>query len=360
MKKLITAIGLGLAIAAGATATATALHKDVWLDVDGQVRPGGTFAVTVADVLNGNGVTLASGDKVNPSLDSQVVDGQRITVDYSKPITLTVDSDVETFSTTASTLSEALSDKALPELDAAWTSLPLASPLPRHGVSVTVSTPKDVVLTVAGKQRKLSTTAHTVADLLSQQGLSADSDDTISPARHSVLVEDAEVRLDRVEVNTKTVTEDVAHPVTKKTNTSLWKGESRTLRIGKDGRATRTYQITTVNGKAEKKTLLREVMVKPATAAVIEVGTKTSANGIGINLARAGLWDRIARCESGGNWKINTGNGYYGGLQFNLASWRSNGGRDFAAYPHQASRAEQITVANRYYAKAGTRPWSCA
>jgi hypothetical protein len=72
------------------------------------------------------------------------------------------------------------------------------------------------------------------------------------------------------------------------------------------------------------------------------------------------MWDRIARCESGGNWHINTGNGYYGGLQFNLASWRANGGRDFAAYPHQATREQQITVANRYYAKAGTRPWSCA
>jgi hypothetical protein len=80
---------------------------------------------------------------------------------------------------------------------------------------------------------------------------------------------------------------------------------------------------------------------------------------VGINLARAGMWDRIARCESGGNWHINTGNGYYGGLQFNLASWRSNGGRDFAARPDQASRAEQITVANRYYAKAGLGPWGC-
>jgi len=109
----------------------------------------------------------------------------------------------------------------------------------------------------------------------------------------------------------------------------------------------------------DKDVIDEEILTKPVDQ-VSKVGTKTSANGVGINLARASMWDRIARCESGNNWSINTGNGYYGGLQFNRASWNANGGRDFAPLPHQASRAEQITVANRYYAKAGTRPWSCA
>lgn len=85
-----------------------------------------------------------------------------------------------------------------------------------------------------------------------------------------------------------------------------------------------------------------------------------STSGYGINLARSAMWDRIAKCESTNNWSINTGNGYYGGLQFNLATWRSVRGQDFAAYPHHATRAEQITVANRLFAKRGTQPWSCA
>ncbi len=70
-------------------------------------------------------------------------------------------------------------------------------------------------------------------------------------------------------------------------------------------------------------------------------------------------WDAIAECESGGNWATNTGNGHYGGLQFNVATWRGVGGGDFAANPHQASRAEQITVANRLYAQRGLQPWGC-
>lgn len=86
----------------------------------------------------------------------------------------------------------------------------------------------------------------------------------------------------------------------------------------------------------------------------------TSSSGKALNLARASMWDRIAKCESSNNWSINTGNGHYGGLQFKLATWRSVGGGDFATYPHHATRAEQITVANRLYAQRGTQPWSCA
>ena len=65
-------------------------------------------------------------------------------------------------------------------------------------------------------------------------------------------------------------------------------------------------------------------------------------------------WDAIAECESGGNWQINTGNGYYGGLQFDLPTWRSNGG---SGYPHEHSRKEQIRVAEILYSRRGTTPW---
>ncbi len=69
------------------------------------------------------------------------------------------------------------------------------------------------------------------------------------------------------------------------------------------------------------------------------------------------VWDDLARCESGGNWAINTGNGYYGGLQFSLPTWQGYGGGEFAAYPHEATREEQITVAERLRAARGYSPW---
>ncbi len=65
-------------------------------------------------------------------------------------------------------------------------------------------------------------------------------------------------------------------------------------------------------------------------------------------------WDRLAECESGGNWAINTGNGYYGGLQFSPSTWRAFGG---SGMPHQASRSEQIAVAERTQASQGWGAW---
>ena len=68
-------------------------------------------------------------------------------------------------------------------------------------------------------------------------------------------------------------------------------------------------------------------------------------------------WDRVAHCESTGNWSINTGNGYYGGLQFSMSTWRAYGG---IGYPHQNSKREQIIVAERVRTQSGLGHWpSC-
>lgn len=74
------------------------------------------------------------------------------------------------------------------------------------------------------------------------------------------------------------------------------------------------------------------------------------------------VWDRLAQCESGGNWAINTGNGYYGGLQMDMQFWSSYGGPAFASRPDLASRAQQITVAERARDSGrGYYPWpTCA
>ena len=69
------------------------------------------------------------------------------------------------------------------------------------------------------------------------------------------------------------------------------------------------------------------------------------------------VWDDLARCEASGNWAINTGNGYYGGLQFSVGTWNGYGGAEFAEYPHQATREEQIIVADRLRDARGYQPW---
>ncbi|QDQ10726.1 transglycosylase family protein [Streptomyces spectabilis] len=77
--------------------------------------------------------------------------------------------------------------------------------------------------------------------------------------------------------------------------------------------------------------------------------------------ADSGVWDRIARCESGGNWRINTGNGYYGGLQFSAGTWRAYGGGAYAPTADRASRAQQIAVAAKVQRAQGWGAWpSCS
>lgn len=88
------------------------------------------------------------------------------------------------------------------------------------------------------------------------------------------------------------------------------------------------------------------VSTAPKTAPKRAAAPAATVNG--------GVWDRLAACESSGNWSINTGNGYYGGLQFSLASWRGVGG---SGYPHQASKAEQIARAEQLLARQGWGAW---
>ncbi|MFE7929592.1 transglycosylase family protein [Streptomyces sp. NPDC057456] len=73
--------------------------------------------------------------------------------------------------------------------------------------------------------------------------------------------------------------------------------------------------------------------------------------------ADSGVWDRIAQCESGGNWSINTGNGYYGGLQFSAGTWRAYGGTAYASTADKASKAQQISVATKVQNAQGWGAW---
>ncbi|MFD8523267.1 transglycosylase family protein [Streptomyces capillispiralis] len=73
--------------------------------------------------------------------------------------------------------------------------------------------------------------------------------------------------------------------------------------------------------------------------------------------ADGGVWDRIAQCESGGDWHINTGNGYYGGLQFSAATWRAYGGTAYAPTADRATRSQQIAVATKVQRAQGWGAW---
>lgn len=123
--------------------------------------------------------------------------------------------------------------------------------------------------------------------------------------------------------------------------------------------AARDNALRASRAKARKpvtKTKATKVTQRPSrnlkrTGPALEKRAKNSSR---LDLRHADLWDRIARCETGGRWSYNGSSGYDGGLQFLPSTWREWGGTDFAPHAWQATREEQITVANR---SGRTNPW---
>jgi cell division septation protein DedD len=107
----------------------------------------------------------------------------------------------------------------------------------------------------------------------------------------------------------------------------------------------------THRGMGRTQRRMRTAVAAGAVVAAPLVGVATAGSA---EAASVSTWDKVAQCESGGNWSINTGNGYYGGLQFTASTWRAYGG---TGMPHQASKATQIAIAEKVLAGQGPGAW---
>jgi uncharacterized protein YabE (DUF348 family) len=378
-----------LVVVAGSVGVAH-YDKAVQVSVDGQPTSVHVLGSTVADVLDKQDIAVGPHDVVVPTLGSSVSDGDHISVRYGRKLTVTVDGQTKEYWTTATTVDSALKDLGI-RADGAVLSASRSQSLGRGGLTLAVTTPKKVTVVADGKTRTVTSTSSTVFGLLAELGVTKKVNDVVSPVMPTALDNGMKVVLKRVVNKDVRTTHAIGYATTHQKDSSLYKGKSKVVRAGKKGSKVVVQRKTWVDGKLTKTTTLSQKVTKKPVAAVVAVGTKArpvvkkkkattssssssssstrssggsssggSSSGAGLNLARAAMWDRIAQCESGGNWHINTGNGYYGGLQFDKGSWLANGGADFASRADLASRAEQITVANRYYAKAGLGPWGCA
>jgi uncharacterized protein YabE (DUF348 family) len=359
------------------------LDKSVNLNVDGKSSSVHVFGGTVGDVLAKESITLGAHDVVVPGVGSAVSDGDTISVRYGRLLTVTVDGVKKEFWTAATTVDAALRDLGLRDATTAELSVSRSQPLGRNGLAFSMVTPKSATLVVGGVKSSVSSTAATVGELLLDNKVIKASADRLSVPASSPVTDGLVVTLQRVTSTDSTSRQAVAFKTVEKSDSSLYSDQSKVATQGKPGVEKVTTRTVTVDGKVESTKVVSTVLVTPAVDQVVLKGTKArpaptpspsassgssstpapsagNTSGAGLNLANAAMWDRIAQCESGGNWSINTGNGYYGGLQFDYGSWLANGGADFAPRADLASRAEQITVANRYYAKAGLGPWGCA
>lgn len=117
--------------------------------------------------------------------------------------------------------------------------------------------------------------------------------------------------------------------------------------------------MTRFKGRHRKPSTTRTVVVRTAVAGAF-IGVPAIAMATPASAAPVSTWDRVAHCESTNNWSINTGNGYYGGLQFDRATWDRWGGQAYAPRADLATKSQQIAIANRTLAGQGWGAWTCA
>lgn len=400
----ITQAGVVGALALGVSGVVV-MDKSVALSVDGQKSTVHAFGGTVEDVLDKQGIDLGPHDVVTPSAESPVDDGQTIVVRYGRKLTVTVDGKEREYWTTASTVGDALKELGIRGQDGAVLSASRSKSIGRDGLDLKMSTPKDIKFLVAGKRSTETVTATTVKAALAEAEVRLGANDIIKPGAATAVKDGMTIRVDRVNRKGSTRTETIPFQTVTKKDSSLYVGETKVDTAGQAGTRTVTSRLTYKNGDVVySRKLSSEITKKPVNQVVLQ-GTKSKpapkvaapapasspkqssprtsspqpsapkpaapkpaapqpssapASSSGLDTSRSAMWDRIAQCESTGNWSINSGNGYYGGLQFDVQTWIGAGGGDFASRADLASREQQITVANRVYADRGLQPWGCA
>ncbi|WP_041652003.1 resuscitation-promoting factor [Pseudarthrobacter phenanthrenivorans] len=347
-------------------------NKTITLNVDGKVSSVQTFGGTVGQVVKSANLELNPADRISPAVDASVRNGTVINVNKAKEVKVSLDGSEKVVNTTAQDVAGLVTELGV--ASASSVSVPKDAQLSVAGSYVSISTPKSVSIVADGKVDTATTTAATVGKVLEDAGLTLGANDRMSQPANAHVVNNMVIKVSRVD-NTRTdvTSEDVPFESVTTESAELLKGEKEVTQAGVAGKVEKTYKLVLVDGREASRTLVAEnVAVQPVTEK-ITVGTKPKpmaqaapAASAGTNTGAAApammneaMWDKIAQCESGGNWSINTGNGYYGGLQFDIQTWIGAGGGAYAPNASLATKAQQIDIANRVYAQRGLQPWGC-
>lgn len=359
-----------VAVAVGGVAAVSAAST-VEITVDGNVHEVRTYAGTVEDALDRADVLVGPDDEVDPDPSTPVDDG--LSVEVMRAITV----DVEVYGGVARTVTapvtsvgEVLEIADLADLrdEGARIVPPWNEPV-GDGDTVEVQVPTEMVVVADGEEQETSTFATDVASVLDEAGVEVGGDDVVLPDESAELWGPTTITVHRVDVEQETREVELEHGERRQETDDLERGTTRVDQDGEDGLRMDTYRITLVDGEQTfRERVGTEVVTEPRERVVL-VGTKPpppppsppaasapspATTGSTSGSSSAGVWDRLAQCESNGNWSADFGNGYYGGLQFHPQTWRSVGG---SGLPHEASKAEQIRRGELLQQRSGWGQW---
>ncbi|MGH3440107.1 MAG: ubiquitin-like domain-containing protein [Sciscionella sp.] len=354
-KRMVRAAIGAILLAATGGATAAAMNKAVTVDIDGQEHTVHTFDSTVGQLLADEGITPHAHDVLSPSPTAAISDGGKVVLERGRLLKLQIDGVEQDHWTRATTVGEALRQLNVKTPSGAIVSQRRSDAIPLQGATVAIKTLKHLtVIDGTNAPHQVDTNAVTVGEFLKSQHLTLGKDDSVSPSLTQRLTDGAQVLISRTGVTVINQKQSIDPPVQQVSDNSMYQGQTQVVDPGTPGQQIVTFRITQVNGKETNRVQLAVKVLSKPKPKIIKVGTKQPT------MLNEAMWDKIAQCESSGNWHDNTGNGYYGGLQFNNPTWLSNGGGQYAPRADLATKAEQIDIANKVYAARGLQPWQCA
>ncbi|MES6734250.1 septal ring lytic transglycosylase RlpA family protein [Cutibacterium acnes] len=277
-KVVASAIAGALSLtSAGGLTMVQALDRDtVTFSVDGvsqqaKVKPG-----TVKQALAQQGITVGPHDDVQPSLDSEIHDGQVITVNYGRRVVVTIDGKKVVRWTTAKNVAEVLAQLNQSDPDN-LVSVSRSLDISRAGLSFSMQTAKDVTVTIGGKTQKI-TAVGTVADALKAAKVEVDSSDAVNPGLGTPLSDGMKITLTMVDQKSQKRRVAVPFSTKKVEDSSLSKGEIKVITKGVNGINEETWTVVFKDGKkVSEKKVSSEVVNAPVTQ-VVKVGTKTASS----------------------------------------------------------------------------------
>jgi len=356
---LVGAGAVALAAVLGSTVGYASMGSDVTLNVDGRITQVSVRGGTVGQVLKDQGITLRRHDEVAPAVDQPVHDGTSIAVRYGKPLKLDVDGTTTTYWVTATDVRGALQEIDR-TFDRSHLSVSRGADITRGGLRISILTPQRLTFVIGGRHAvHKALPVRTVAQALAALDVKLGKHDVVRPGLHHALTQGDKVVVERIRIVHRHVSgEALPFSTVTRDDSSMARGTSTVVRNGRAGLRDATYRVVFRNGVLVARRLVSQHVLREPVARIERVGTKTTVTTTNFASGTT-VWDRLAQCESGGNWATNTGNGYYGGLQFSLGTWQAYGG---SGLPSNASRLTQIAIATKIRnASGGYGAWpACA
>ncbi|MBW3659548.1 MAG: DUF348 domain-containing protein [Actinobacteria bacterium] len=352
---------LSLALVAMLCAPVVLSTKRVRVLVDGRVEQvRSSFADTVGDLLARRSIEVSPADRVTPPPHAPLVDGMGIRIQRAIAVHVVAqDGSIERVLTPDRTVGAVLQAAGLEGADPVG---PVRGLL-EDGDVLEVRIPILVLVHVDGGLESFTSTAETLGEALSRSDIRLGPDDRLTPSLTTPLDDTVVARITRI--SSRTEVEEVALPFAeeRRRTDELLKGRTRVVAAGAEGLRRDVYHVRVVDGEDVERTLESSEVVREPEPRIVEVGTKEPPPPAPARTSSSGTsdrdWYRLAQCESGGRWSYD--GAYDGGLQFHPDTWNRWKPSGYPAYAWQASAEQQIAVGKRLHAVRGWSPWpSCA